>query len=214
MFRAASSIRVVYQFPIRLGKSTLIPGNIDVNWTPSCSAGAEDYGIYQGRIGNWTSHRQMTCTDPSPAFTEVVTPQNADSYYMVVPHNYSEEGSYGRDYIAGVETERPQPLLLGDRCVPPQVLTPVHNREARGRVPTRTVPEPTNAVLETKSFRQLEFRRLALPRLRNPPPGVILSSLERASALWSSVSKSVKKWHFTFRKLLTRIRFGRIFMGV
>jgi len=88
---------------------TVVPGDIDINWTPSCSAGAEDYGVYEGAIGSWASHRRMTCTDPAPVFTENVTPQAVDSYYLLVPHNYAEEGAYGRDYIAGVETERPQP---------------------------------------------------------------------------------------------------------
>jgi hypothetical protein len=119
--------RVVYHFPITLGKSPLVPGDIDINWSPSCSAGAEDYGIYEGTIGSWYSHRRKTCTDPVPAFTERITPQNANSYYLVVPHNLAEEGSYCKDYVivgVPVETERPQPALAADRCVVTQILTP------------------------------------------------------------------------------------------
>jgi hypothetical protein len=118
--------RVVYQFPIILDKPSPFTGSITVNWTASCSAGAEDYGIYEGTLGSWYSHRQILCTDAGSDFTETFLPQAADSYYLVVPHNSVEEGAYGLDHDYSripLRIERPQPTLVADRCVATQIVT-------------------------------------------------------------------------------------------
>jgi len=118
--------RTTYPFSILLDKSLLFAGNIVVQWTPSCSEGAEDYGIYEGTIGSWTSHIAKTCTDLGGDFREDFTPAVADSYYLVVPHNFVDEGSYGMDYdpnAAPIEQERPRAVAPGNRCVAGQVVT-------------------------------------------------------------------------------------------
>lgn len=117
---------VNYPNPLRLGKSLLTPGNIVLMWSPSCSAGAEDYGIYEGTLGNWYSHKQKQCVDAGGDLTEDIAPQAANSYYVVVPHNYAEEGAYGEDYVPTripAAIERPQPANAFDRCVATQVVT-------------------------------------------------------------------------------------------
>ena len=119
--------RVVYQNPIRLAKPVPFTGPITLTWSPSCSSGAEDYGIYEGTLGSWYSHRRKLCTDTGSDFTETFLPQAADSYYLVVPHNYAEEGAYGLDHDysrALPRIERPQPAAVADRCVVLQILTP------------------------------------------------------------------------------------------
>jgi len=116
---------VIYPFPIRLDKSTAVAGNIVISWAPSCSSGAEDYGIYEGTLGTWYSHSWLTCTDTGADLTEDVAPMAADSYYLVVPHNFKEEGSYGldRDWNR-IPLRIERPAVPGASCTPAQVLTP------------------------------------------------------------------------------------------
>lgn len=92
--------------------------NITVSWSASCSAGATDYGIYEGTIGTWYSHTRKVCTDTGGDLTETFAPAAASSYYLVVPRNSAEEGSYGQ---SSGGAERPVGAAV---CVAPQVLTP------------------------------------------------------------------------------------------
>jgi hypothetical protein len=48
-------------------------------------------------------------------------PAPLSTYYIVVPHNNKEEGSYG---LASNGSERPQPAAVPDRCVEVQNLDP------------------------------------------------------------------------------------------
>ena len=64
--------------------------------------------------------------DGSP-LSEDFTPSAGDSYYLVVPHNFVEEGAYGLDYDPTRipnRVERPQPVANADRCEVPQIVTP------------------------------------------------------------------------------------------
>jgi hypothetical protein len=78
-----------------MGKSPLLGGNVVAVWSPSTSAGADDYGIYEGSVGTWYSHQAMLCHDTGGDLTEDFTPATGDSYYIVVPMNGNDEGSYG-----------------------------------------------------------------------------------------------------------------------
>ena len=98
-------------------KSTITPGDLTLSWLTSCSQGASDYGIYEGTIGSWYSHTLKDCDDGAPALTEEVTPAAGSSYYLVVPQNDSEEGSYG----LATSGERP---VGAAQCITPQTLTP------------------------------------------------------------------------------------------
>jgi hypothetical protein len=77
-------------------KSTETPGDLTLSWDPSCSASAEDYGIYEGTLLQWSSHTSIDCSDDGGDRTEEVTPAEGDRYYLVVPHGAAAEGSYGR----------------------------------------------------------------------------------------------------------------------
>ncbi len=99
-----------------VAKSTLVAGDLTLSWQPSCSAGAEDYGIHEGTLGSWYSHGAVTCTDTGGDLTEDITPSIVNAYYLVVPYNRNDEGSYGRS-SSGVERPPGSPT-----CAPTQEL--------------------------------------------------------------------------------------------
>jgi hypothetical protein len=84
-----------------------------IEWAPSCSAGAEDYGIYEGQSGNWTSHVSIDCFDDGHDNNELIFPGTGNHYYLVAPRNADYEGSYG---LNG-NMERPPAL---NACLTPQ----------------------------------------------------------------------------------------------
>lgn len=121
----------VYPFPITLAKSTVTPGNVIISWSPSCSSGAEDYGVYEGTLGTWYSHVAVTpvagtaCVDTFADLMEEIAPSGPAMYYLVVPHNVAEEGSYGDDRVNGrvpLTLERPQAPPAG-RCAPVRIVS-------------------------------------------------------------------------------------------
>ena len=68
--------------------------NITLTWSASCLSADTDYEVYEGSIGNYTSHVQKLCST-SGATTATFSPSSSSSYYLVVPSNASAEGSYG-----------------------------------------------------------------------------------------------------------------------
>jgi hypothetical protein len=106
---------------ILLGKS--LP-SITVYCPGGCSSGGVYYGLYQGTIASINAgvynHVFHSCSNVCPGGINFVPPATS-TYYLVVPHNGKEEGSYGRDSALA---ERPQAVAPADRCVVPQNLTP------------------------------------------------------------------------------------------
>jgi len=92
-------------------------GNVTLAWSASCSASDNDYGIYAGAIGNFTSHQSVQCSTAG-ALTASLSLPAGNTYYLVVPRNATREGSYGRN---GVGAERP---AAAGACVPQQVQSP------------------------------------------------------------------------------------------
>jgi hypothetical protein len=92
---------------MHVDKSSLTLGDLTITWTVSISAGAEDYGIYEGSIVSpWTyNHASVVCTDSGTPLTEEITPSSGNRYYLVVALNPDLEGSYGR---RSTGAERPQ----------------------------------------------------------------------------------------------------------
>jgi hypothetical protein len=90
-------------------------GNITLSWSASCLTTDTDYEIYQGTIGNFTSHVPFLCTT-SGAKTKTITPGSGNRYFLVVPRNGTKEGSYG---LNGLGAEIPPsataclPQLIG-----------------------------------------------------------------------------------------------------
>jgi outer membrane protein assembly factor BamB len=78
-------------------------GEITLTWSGSCLASDTDFAIYEGTLGDFTSHVPLTCS--TAGLTSVTFPPSpGDVYYLVVPSNASVEGSYGVDHAGN---ERP-----------------------------------------------------------------------------------------------------------
>ena len=88
---------------MQVTKSTTA-GNIVISWAVATSVGGEDYGIYEGTMPSYYSHGSMTCTDALGDLTEDFSPSAGSRYYLVVPLNPNDEGSYGLDSFGA---ERP-----------------------------------------------------------------------------------------------------------
>jgi len=100
--------------------STTTPGALTFTWSHGCSAGAEDYAIYEGAIGSWYSHKSVDCSDDGADFTEDVMPSAGNTYYLLVPINPNDEGFYGAD-SNGVTIPQGAPTcvatqVLGSQC--------------------------------------------------------------------------------------------------
>ena len=94
-----------------VGRSVSTPGDLLLQWDPSCTLGALDYGVYEGEVGNWYSHVAIDCTDDWGDLQEEIQPDTNHRYYLVVPLNATEEGSHG----IGLGVERPAPAAV-NRC--------------------------------------------------------------------------------------------------
>jgi len=71
-------------------------GQVTLTWGESCQIGDDDYAIYEGDLGLFTSHVPRACST-SGATSSTITPAGSSSYYLVVPRNADAEGSYGAD---------------------------------------------------------------------------------------------------------------------
>jgi hypothetical protein len=71
-------------------------GGLLLAWEPSCLASDVDYAVYEGILGEFTSHTDKTCsTAGATSFT--LSPGPGDRYYLIVPQSPNREGGYGRD---------------------------------------------------------------------------------------------------------------------
>ena len=75
--------------------------DITLSWDVSCVANDANYAIYEGLVGDFTSHVPLDIPNPPcttfGATTMTVTPAAGSSYYLVVPQGDEHEGSYGSD---------------------------------------------------------------------------------------------------------------------
>jgi hypothetical protein len=79
--------------------------SITLRWNPSCSFGDTDYEIYQGSLAALSAyeHEPVLCSTAG-ATTVSFSTDPGDRYYLVVPTDGMEEGSYGVD---GTGAQRP-----------------------------------------------------------------------------------------------------------
>lgn len=68
--------------------------DVTLSWGPSCQASDDDYGVYEGSIGDFSSHQPRTCTTFG-ALSHTLTPEAGDVYFLVVPQSGVVEGGYG-----------------------------------------------------------------------------------------------------------------------
>lgn len=71
--------------------------NVELHWTVDCLGNATDYAVYEGQIGNWTSHLPVPGCTTGGVTNATVTPTQTNSYFLVVPNGPTYEGSYGLD---------------------------------------------------------------------------------------------------------------------
>jgi hypothetical protein len=78
--------------PLTAAKATA--GQITLSWGASCVVSDGDYGVYEGALGDFTSHAPVLCSSGGSHFATFL-PQAGNTYYLVVPNDGSLEGSYG-----------------------------------------------------------------------------------------------------------------------
>jgi hypothetical protein len=86
-------------------------GQLSLTWGPSCTITDTDYAVYQGTIGDFTSHDPVFCSTGGQT-TTTFTSGPGNYYFLVVPRNSQREGAYG---FAGFPNQR-QPSL--NACLP------------------------------------------------------------------------------------------------
>ena len=92
-------------------------GAIALSWGASCGGGT-DYAIYEGTLGDYSSHMPVACSTGGATSSTFVPPGHS-TWYLVVPWCAGAEGSYGRrsdgtERPASVSACRPQQIL--DTC--------------------------------------------------------------------------------------------------
>ena len=85
-------------------------GETRLSWGASCLEGDRDYAVYEGVLGDYTTHDRRVCSTARRRVATFDLPAS-DRYYLVVSRNGTHEGSYGRDGNG----ERPTGLLP---CLP------------------------------------------------------------------------------------------------
>ena len=75
--------------------------DIRLDWSPACTPSMPAYGVYEGVLGDFDSHFARACFF-GLVMNITFTPGTGSSYYLVVPNDDFDEGSYGRN-SAGVE---------------------------------------------------------------------------------------------------------------
>jgi hypothetical protein len=79
-------------------------GDLELSWSASCISSDTDFAVYEGTLGDFTSHAPGPCSTGGST-TAVLQPGPGSTYYLVVPHNTIWEGSHG---YRGDGTERPR----------------------------------------------------------------------------------------------------------
>ncbi len=80
-------------------------GTLRLSWDPSCSEADNDYEVYEGDVGMFSSHIPVPgLCSTAGATSASFTPGAGSKYYLVVPSDGNNEGSYGLD---STPSERP-----------------------------------------------------------------------------------------------------------
>jgi hypothetical protein len=104
--------RYVWGSPLTVDKTA--GAALTLTWGGSCLDNDTDYGIYEGTIGDYASHTRRLCSTGGQ-FAADLLPSGASSYYLVVPQNATNEGSYGR---TSGNVERPAGVAV---CMPQEI---------------------------------------------------------------------------------------------
>ena len=86
---------------------TLPNGMIELSWSQSCQAADADYAVYEGMLGDFSSHTARNCSTGGSTDATLL-PGEGHTYYLVAPLSADSEGSHGLD-AAGHEREPTSP---------------------------------------------------------------------------------------------------------
>ncbi|MBP7149261.1 MAG: hypothetical protein KBD01_17160 [Acidobacteria bacterium] len=84
--------------PVRVSRAV---SGVALTWGPSCNGADTDYEVYEGAIGAFAGHEPRLCTTGG-ARSATFAPAAGNRYFLVVPRDATQEGSYGLD-SRGVE---------------------------------------------------------------------------------------------------------------
>lgn len=101
--------------PLTLSKTAL--NEVRLSWGASCMPGDSDYAIYGGILGQFQTHVRLVCSTGGATDMTLASSGGDRTYFLVVPRNATNEGSYGVD-SSGVE--RAASFLA---CVPQDAAT-------------------------------------------------------------------------------------------
>jgi formate-dependent nitrite reductase cytochrome c552 subunit len=89
-------------------------GDLALSWGASCVSSDTDFAIYEGTLGDFTSHAPRLCSTGGST-SAILQPPAGATYYLVLPHNTIWEGSHG---YRSDGTERPRGASV---CLPQAV---------------------------------------------------------------------------------------------
>ena len=95
--------------PLELTKAP--GGDVTLSWGASCQADDDDYAVYEGTIGDFTSHIAVLCSTLGGT-NATLTPGSGDTYYLVTPVDGVREGLLGTDSGMNDRPPSPFPCLL------------------------------------------------------------------------------------------------------
>lgn len=120
--RAATHGQGLYERALPGGAGTIeatllldrVPGasEVTLSWGASC-AGDADYAVYEGTLGDFTSHQSTQCST-SGALSSTLTPDGGDRYFLVVPQGLAFEGSHGTAGDGGERSQGPSACAARD----------------------------------------------------------------------------------------------------
>ena len=68
---------------------------VHLSWSNSCAPGDDDYAVYSGTLGEFTSHSPLACS--TAGASEFAIPgDDASTYYLVAPLGPNSEGALGK----------------------------------------------------------------------------------------------------------------------
>jgi hypothetical protein len=91
--------------------------DIVLSWGASCSELDTDFSVYEGTLGAFTSHMPVFCSTGGNPESGPFIPVGGNRYFLVVPRQATQEGSYGTD------SEGAQRSASVSRCHPPAPLS-------------------------------------------------------------------------------------------
>ena len=100
---------------MRMNK-TAVAGVLMLSWDQSCMA--DDYGVYEGQLGDWYSHARVSCADQDLLpLSENIRAAPGNRYFLITTHDRTETPA-GFDSAGQM---RPQ-AAPGQRCVTVQAV--------------------------------------------------------------------------------------------